>query len=132
MTDHEAQAALGRPPERRDRRRQRRGQATEKEVSWAFVRERAQCAVSALDCDEWFPVSKQTAQARREAAAAIAVCAACPARAECLALSLADWKIGQHGIWGGLVAAERAVLRQMTFHDSGGGPHLAGRGRTVL
>jgi hypothetical protein len=32
-------------------------------------------------------------------------------RAECLALSLRHWEIGQHGVWGGLVAAERAALR---------------------
>lgn len=30
----------------------------------------------------------------------------------CLALSLRHWEIGQHGAWGGLVAAERAALRR--------------------
>jgi hypothetical protein len=33
-------------------------------------------------------------------------------RTECLAFSLRDWDIGQHGVWGGLVAAERAALRR--------------------
>jgi hypothetical protein len=49
--------------------------------------------------------------ARRQAAAAIAVCATCPVRGQCLALSLRHWGIGQHGVWGGLVAADRARLR---------------------
>ena len=49
-------------------------------------------------------------KARREAAAAITVCTTCLVRAECLVLSLRHWDIGQHGVWGGLVAAERAAL----------------------
>jgi hypothetical protein len=32
-------------------------------------------------------------------------------RGQCLALSLRHWDIGQHGVWGGLVAADRAQLR---------------------
>jgi hypothetical protein len=35
----------------------------------------------------------------------------CPARAQCLELSLRHWDIGKHGVWGGLIAAERAALR---------------------
>jgi hypothetical protein len=34
--------------------------------------------------------------ARGEAAAAIAICQACPVRGQCLALSLRHWDIGQH------------------------------------
>jgi WhiB family redox-sensing transcriptional regulator len=71
----------------------------------------AQCADSSLDPDQWFPVSAEADQARHEAAAAIAICTTCPVRAQCLALSLRHWDIGQHGVWGGLVAAERAALR---------------------
>jgi WhiB family transcriptional regulator, redox-sensing transcriptional regulator len=79
-------------------------------ASWTRVARHARCARSSLDPDQWFPLSAEIAKARQEAAAAIAVCATCPVRAECLALSLRHWDIGQHGVWGGLVAAERAAL----------------------
>ena len=78
---------------------------------WARVARSARCADGVLDPDEWFPVSERARVARQEAAAAIAVCAACPVRGECLALSLRHWDIGRHGVWGGLVAADRAHLR---------------------
>jgi hypothetical protein len=85
--------------------------------AWARVIRQAQCTESSLDADEWFPVSREAQQARREAAAAIAICQACPVRSQCLALSLRHWDIGQHGVWGGMVAAERASLRrQMLAH----------------
>ena len=77
---------------------------------WARVIRHARCTGSSLDPDQWFPVSAEIGKARREAAAAITVCTVCPVRAECLALSLRHWNIGQHGVWGGLVAAERAAL----------------------
>ena len=64
-----------------------------------------------LDPDQWYPVSARIDLARREAAAALAVCAACPVRKQCLELSLRQWYIGRHGIWGGLLAAEREELR---------------------
>jgi hypothetical protein len=65
----------------------------------------------------WFPVSPGAQQARQEAAAAIAICKDCPVRSQCLALSLRHWDVGQHGVWGGMVAAERASLRrQMLAH----------------
>jgi hypothetical protein len=79
---------------------------------WAQVARYAHCAGSGLDPDEWFPVSAEPAPARHEAAAAIAVCNTCLVRAQCLALSLRHWDIGQYGIWGGLVAADRARLRR--------------------
>src|SRR5262249_54404435 len=72
----------------------------------------ARCADSGLDPDEWFPVSAAADMARQEAAAAIAVCMACPVRVQCLALSLRHWDTGRHGVWGGLVAADRAQLRR--------------------
>jgi hypothetical protein len=75
---------------------------------------RARCADASLDADQWFPVSVEADRARREAAAAIAICSTCMVRTQCLALSLRDWDIGQHGVWGGLVAAERAALRRRT------------------
>ncbi len=88
--------------------------------AWARVIKQARCTESSLDADEWFPVSPGAQQARQEAAAAIAICQACPVRSQCLALSLRHWDIGQHGVWGGMVAAERASLRrQMLAHRAG-------------
>jgi hypothetical protein len=78
---------------------------------WARVARSARCADGVLDPDEWFPVSTHARAARQEAAAAIAVCTACLVRVECLVLSLQHWDIGRHGVWGGLVAADRAQLR---------------------
>ncbi len=80
-------------------------------AAWARVMRQARCADGSLDPDQWFPLSAHPENARREAAAAIAVCGACPVRAECLALSLRYWSIGQHGVWGGLLPADRATLR---------------------
>jgi len=79
---------------------------------WARVARQARCADSGFDPDQWYPVSIEPAQARHEAAAAIAVCASCPVRAQCLELSLRHWDIGQHGVWGGLIATDRAYLRR--------------------
>ena len=78
----------------------------------ARVARQARCADSGLDPDQWYPVSTNPAGARHEAAAAIAVCASCPVRAPCLELSLRHWDTGQHGVWGGLVATDRAHLRR--------------------
>ena len=87
---------------------------------WARVARQARCADSGLDPDQWYPVSTEPAQARHEAAAAIAVCTRCPARAQCLELSLRHWDIGQHGVWGGLVATDRAHLRRRRPADPRG------------
>jgi hypothetical protein len=92
---------------------------------WALVVRNARCADGRLDPDEWFPVSAGTGKARQEAAAAIAVCTACRVRGECLALSLRHWDIGQHGVWGGLVAADRAQLRRRLAVGHTGGSRLA-------
>jgi WhiB family transcriptional regulator, redox-sensing transcriptional regulator len=86
----------------------------------ARVARQARCADSGLDPDQWYPVSTEAARARQEAAAAIAVCTGCPVRAACLELSLRYWDVGQHGVWGGLIAADRAHLRRR---------RLAGRAR---
>jgi Transcription factor WhiB len=80
--------------------------------AWAQVIRQASCIDSGLDAEEWFPVSPGAKEARREAAAALAICEACPVRSQCLALSLRHWDVGQHGIWGGMVAAERGSLRR--------------------
>jgi hypothetical protein len=80
--------------------------------AWARLAAQARCADADIDADRWFPVNPKPARARREAADAIAVCDDCPVRAQCLAWSLEHWTVGQHGVWGGLVPAERAVLRR--------------------
>lgn len=79
---------------------------------WAGITRKARCADGALHPDQWFPVSPQPEIARREAAGAIAICSACPVRAQCLEFSLQHWNVGQHGVWGGLVPADRAALRR--------------------
>jgi hypothetical protein len=68
--------------------------------SWARLIRHARCADAGLDPEAWFPESTKAGQARREAAAAIAICGSCPVRTRCLALSLQHWDIGQHGVWG--------------------------------
>lgn len=51
--------------------------------------------------------------ARIQAARAIALCTACPVRAECLEYAMRNWTDGAgEGVWGGLVAAERRVIRR--------------------
>ena len=79
---------------------------------WARLVRQARCAESGLDADRWFPVSANAERAVGEAADAIAVCRSCEVRSLCLALSLLHWDVGQYGVWGGLVAADRARLRR--------------------
>jgi Transcription factor WhiB len=97
----------------------------------AQVARQARCAGSGLDPDQWYPVSTEPAQARHEAAAAIAVCTSCPVRAQCLELSLRHWDIGQHGIWGGLIATDRAHLRRRWPADHRGRRRTAVSGMIV-
>ena len=87
------------------------------QASWAQVIRHARCADGDLDPDQWFPVSAEAGKARQEAATAIALCTACLVRGQCLALSLRHWDIGQHGVWGGLVPAERAQIRRRMHAD---------------
>jgi hypothetical protein len=98
---------------------------------WARVAGQARCADSGLDPDQWYPVSIEAARARHEAAAAIAVCASCPVRAPCLELSLRHWDIGQYGVWGGLVATDRAHLRRRRPAGHRGPRGTAGSGMIV-
>ncbi len=73
----------------------------------------ARCAGAQLDPDEWFPVANAAEHARAEASGALALCAVCPVRAECLEFAMRRWRdTGEHGIWGGLVEAERASARR--------------------
>jgi len=86
---------------------------TDEELHSFVVSPLAACADSALDPDDWFPIATAAARARAEASSALAVCAACPVRAECLELSLRQWRgVGRHGIWGGLVETDRNALRR--------------------
>jgi aminoglycoside phosphotransferase (APT) family kinase protein len=85
----------------------------ERANKWLFrAPPHARCANGNLDPDQWFPVSAEAGKARQEAAAAIAICTTYLGRAHCLVPSLQHWDIGQHGVWGGLVATERAALRR--------------------
>jgi hypothetical protein len=79
--------------------------------AWSWIIRHALCRYVSLDPGQWFPASTDPQRARHEAAAAIAICHGCPVRAQCLSISLRYWDIGQHGVWGGLVPAERATLR---------------------
>ena len=79
---------------------------------WPLVLAQAACTASGLNPEDWYPVSATAAAARREAAVAIAVCAACPVRDECLELALRNWTIGQFGVWGGTVPTEREKIRR--------------------
>ena len=99
--------------------------ASTDQALWDRVARSARCADGALDPDEWFPISADPGMARQQAAAAIAVCATCPVRGQCLVLSLRHWGIGQHGVWGGLVPADRARLRARLRGDRTGGRGIA-------
>jgi Transcription factor WhiB len=88
------------------------GGLTDRELTARVVSPLAKCTGDAVDPDEWFPVAAAAEAARMEAARALALCAVCPVRAECLELSMRRWNtIGRHGILGGFVEAERGALR---------------------
>jgi hypothetical protein len=85
---------------------------------WPFVLARAACSNSRLNPDDWYPVSVPVAAARREAAAAIAVCAACPVRGEYLELALRNWAIGQFGVWGRTVPSRTGKAMRRAGHSA--------------
>jgi WhiB family transcriptional regulator, redox-sensing transcriptional regulator len=86
---------------------------TDEQLAASLMSPLARCSGTATDPDEWFPVAAVVAAARAEAERALALCAECPVRAECLEMSLRQWRtIGKYGIWGGLVEAERAAARR--------------------
>jgi Transcription factor WhiB len=88
-----------------------RGFAMSDRILCLRVMERGACSTSQLSPDDWYPVSAPAEDARQEAADAIAVCGTCRVRAECLELAVRNWAVGQHGVWGGTVPAERERLR---------------------
>jgi len=85
---------------------------------WIQVIGSARCAESVLDPDDWFPASPKPEIARREAGGAIVICKACPVGAQCLELSLRHRGIGQHGVWGGLMPAEKSARARGTSASS--------------
>jgi WhiB family transcriptional regulator, redox-sensing transcriptional regulator len=88
------------------------GDLTNRELASRVYR-LARCSGSRVDPDSWFPMARDVAKARVEAARAIAVCARCPVRPDCLELSLRHASgIGAHGVWGGLVEEERRSVRR--------------------
>jgi WhiB family redox-sensing transcriptional regulator len=88
-------------------------QLTDRQLLERVTSRQARCVAAGVDPDAWFPVATRWQQARAEAAAALALCAACPVRAECLELSMRQWaEAGRHGVWGGLLEAERAAVRE--------------------
>jgi len=94
-------------------RHQGPGEVSDQALLRALRSGRARCAGSGLDPDEWFPVSPIARVARIQAARAIALCTACPVRAECLEYAMRNWTDGAgEGVWGGFVAAERRVIRR--------------------
>jgi len=71
----------------------------------------ARCAGPGVDPDAWYPVSTDPERARAQAGMALALCGQCIVRLECLEMSMRHWTtVGRHGIWGGMLDSERAVL----------------------
>jgi Transcription factor WhiB len=65
----------------------RSGEPNDRELFGRVYRQ-ARCATSCPEPDEWFPLTADVGRAREQAARAIAICAGCPVRADCLELSL--------------------------------------------
>jgi Transcription factor WhiB len=87
----------------------RSGEPNDRELFGRIYRQ-ARCATSCLDPDEWFPLTGDVGRARVQAARAIAICAECPVRADCLELSLRHSSgIGAYGVWECSVAEDGAA-----------------------
>lgn len=80
---------------------------------------RAQSACEGKDPNLWFPSATQDEfvsgkRTRRETSRlygeARQICLACPVRIECLDYALR--KPEEHGMWGGLTASERSIVRR--------------------
>ena len=74
----------------------RSGEPNDRELFGRVYRQ-ARCATSCLEPDEWFPLTADVGRAREQAARAIAICAGCPVRADCLELcptlpSATEWR----------------------------------------
>ena len=83
---------------------------TDRQLTDLLTSPLARCSGRGMDPDAWYPVARGQ-RARVQAAHAIAVCSQCPVRLECLEMSMRHWGTGgQHGIWGGLLEAERVTV----------------------
>jgi hypothetical protein len=88
-------------------------QLSDRELQARITGPDARCVASAGDPDEWVPVTSEPTKARAQSSHALALCAACAVRAECLELALRCWgDAGQHGIWGGTLESQRRGMRQ--------------------
>ena len=87
---------------------------TDRQLQERISSRQAHCSGGSIDPDEWFPLTTESAQAALSLAShALALCASCPVRAECLELSLRQWHgAGRYGIWGGTLERERRALRR--------------------
>lgn len=74
--------------------------------SW---RERAACRDVDPSAADWFPEQHQGADRRTRQA--LAICATCPVRQECLRYALANDEHRCFGLWGGLGPKQRSRLR---------------------
>ena len=94
-------------------RADRPGDLTDRQLLARVASPLARCAGGGADADDWFPVATRWSRARIEAARALALCAKCPVREDCLELSMRQWDgAGRYGVWGGLLEAERAAIRK--------------------
>ena len=106
------QIAMAQPDDLEREPENRPAGLSEQELLARVTSPRARCASPGVDPDDWFPASTRWRSARAEAARALALCAQCAVRAECLELSLRQWDtVGRDGVWGGLLAMERAAVR---------------------
>jgi WhiB family transcriptional regulator, redox-sensing transcriptional regulator len=87
---------------------------TDRQLQARISSRQAHCAGGSIDPDEWFPATAELAQTAPSLAShALALCASCPVRAECLELSLRQWHgAGRYGIWGGTLERERRAIRR--------------------
>lgn len=88
-------------------------------VTAGFLGERlpswqAEAACSGMPTDDFFPVGS-TEPALEQIAAAKAICATCPVRAQCLDYALDTGQ--QYGIWGGLSEDELRAERRRQRRD---------------
>jgi WhiB family redox-sensing transcriptional regulator len=75
---------------------------------------RSAAACRSADPDLLFPIS-DSGPALKQVAEALAICATCRVRCECLAFALRTGQV--HGIWGGTTEHERAAARRRTVSE---------------
>ena len=88
---HDCQRAGGGPNHDHRSAGHCRAQLTDRALQARISGPEARCVASVSDPDEWFPVTSEPARARAQSAHALALCAVCAVRAECLELALRRW-----------------------------------------